>query len=446
MYIDETDFTVKAREIDPEVITNLPSDFPVYTITGDFSEYFDTWLTTCGFYAIVRNKNGVIKYRNMGQNLSISEFRKATNSSGKTRYLCANDATVSKGTLVIYDENLEVVDVTATADGHDFVYFDDDHIASFQEETINEYKKIDGIWQIVGQFKVGDYPKLKTDMYGIYESPETIDVHSNTLSIDYDNNFIFNMRNNDSFIKIKRTENDDGTVTIGSKTLDYDEAIIGRVGGKYNSGYLDSKRVIEEGFHFTDVPTTLKDRSTDERPIWQWYHAHDVTYWGMKTIGEKQYPTYTLFDNNMWTNNAPELAGNIYNYNDINPRNNYENNPTAVSSGAFEESKSDGGGSYDTHMVSRIVQLSIDWDNHLIKDYKVYIIPKKYSSTASGVQMFDEGVLLIAWANQGFIGLYDFNDEQTQTEDKIYTNGKELFTAKRPQYTPGFYRIHGYKK
>lgn len=155
----------------------------------------------------------------------------------------------------------------------------------------------------------------------------------------------------------------------------------------------------------------------------------------MKNIGGKNYPTYLLFDNNMWTEN-----GGTINYNDINSRNNQDNNPKGTGRGDFDVNKSDNGGAYDTHMISRVVQLSIDWDNHLIKDYKVYQISKKYAMTGSSARMFDEGVLLIDWANQAECGLYDFNDEQTHIEDHTYKNGKELW------HVSGFnsYRINIY--
>ena len=54
--------------------------------------------------------------------------------------------------------------------------------------------------------------------------------------------------------------------------------------------------------------------------------------------------------------------------------------------------------------------------------------------------MFDEGVLLISYADQSFIGLYDFNDESTVVRGKLLKNGKELFSAHKSTY-----RVHGYK-
>ena len=468
MYVDDS-HKLQIREIDPDIITDLPADFPVYTISGDYGEYFDTWVSMVQPYLVERNVNGVVKYHKLGSNAAYyADFRKEKSLSSEIRYIVnvggAYQGENGEKYLTIYDENFKLIDTNIyPCDAHDFVYFDDNHVAVFVARSksdvnvpvdkdksdyvklnhalsasIIELKKVGEKWEELATFNMYDYPELLTDEFGIYSELEVLEVHPNTLFLDYDGNYVLNIRNNDSWIKVRRTENHDGTVTIGSKTLDYDEAIIGRVGGKYNSGYIDPKRVLEEGFSFTDVPTSLHTRSTDEVPVWKFYHEHDIAYWGMKNIGGQNYPTYTLFDNNMWTGNIADT-----NYIDINPRNNYTNNPNGNNDHFFIEDHSDDGGSYDTNMVSRVVQLSIDWENHLIKDYRVYIIPKQYSYTRSGAQMFDEGVLLISWADQKICGLYDFNDEQTEVENHVYKNGKELFKAS--VNTTSFYRVHGYK-
>lgn len=137
----------------------------------------------------------------------------------------------------------------------------------------------------------------------------------------------------------------------------------------------------------------------------------------------------------MWTGNPVPND-----YSDTNPRNNSTNNPNGKDASSFNNNLSDGGGNYDTNMVSRVVQLSIDWENHLVKDYRVYEIPKMYSRTRGSVQMFDEGVMLISYADQSIVGLYDFNDSQTVVEGKLYKNGKELFKA-----TISTYRANAYK-
>ena len=464
LYIDEEDFSVKARKIDPSVITELPEDFPVFNAKGDFSKYFDKLTAMPYGYMVEQNKNGVTAYQKMGVNAYYyAEFRKEKSLSGEVRFVAMHPYLSYKGRkgevgLTIYDKDFNVIETNIrtsyiTPDAHDFVYIDDNHVIvvgarnkkyitiTQGSESVNissdglyisELKKTNGSWIEIASFEANDYPQLLTD--GINEGYNQVRTHWNTLQLDYDGNLIVNMRDMNCFWKIKRTVDSSGNITIGSKTKDYNEAVIGRVGGVYNSAYINSKRVLDDGFQFTDIPSSLRSRSSDEPPLWKFYHEHDVTYWGKKNIGGKEYPTYILFDNNMWTGESPTS-----NYYDNNPRNNYENNPDGNNDTHFINSKSDGG-AYDSKMVSRIVQLSIDWDNHIIKDYKVYEIEKKYSYTRSSVQMFNEGILLISWADQGFVGLYDFNDEATITEGKLLKNGKELFSAQI-----GSYRAHGYK-
>lgn len=463
LYIDESDFSVKARKVDTSIITELPYDFPVFNCRGDFSKYFNSWVSMLGGYLVERNKNGVINFLKLAANAYYyAEFRKETTPGGELRYIAMFPYTSYTGLrgekgLTIYNKDFDLIDtnikVDATPDAHDFVYIDDNHLIVFcygetKSITINhntesltknassllieEIKKIDGKWTVIASFDGCDYPRLLTD--GIHENSSSITAHWNTIQLDYDGNLIVNMRDMNCFWKIKRTVDSKGNVIIGSKTKNYDEAVIGRVGGIYNSAYIDSKRVLEEGFTFTDEPSSLTDISSDGIPLWKFYHEHDVTYWGKKEINGNEYPTYILFDNNMWTGKTP--GGNYY---DINPRNNYMNNPNGNDDFYFITNKSDNG-SYDEKMVSRIVQLSIDWTNHIIKDYKVYEISKKYSYTRSSVQMFNEGVLFISWADQNTCGLFDFNDEQTVVEGKLYKNGKELFLAYQSSY-----RVHGYK-
>lgn len=464
LYIDEEDFSVKARKIDPSVITELPEDFPVFNAKGDFSKYFDKLIAMPYGYMVEQNKNGVTAYQEMGVDAYYyAEFRKEKSLSGEVRFVAMHPYLSYKGRkgevgLTIYDKDFNVIETNIrtsyfTPDAHDFVYIDDNHVIvvgarnkkyitiTQGSESVNissdglyisELKKTNGSWIEIASFEANDYPQLLTD--GINEGYNQVRTHWNTLQLDYDGNLIVNMRDMNCFWKIKRTVDSSGNITIGSKTKDYNEAVIGRVGGVHNSAYINSKRVLDDGFQFTDIPSSLRSRSSDEPPLWKFYHEHDVTYWGKKNIGGKEYPTYILFDNNMWTGESPTS-----NYYDNNPRNNYRNNPDGNNDTHFINSKSDGG-AYDSKMVSRIVQLSIDWDNHIIKDYKVYEIEKKYSYTRSSVQMFNEGILLISYADQGFVGLYDFNNDATITEGKLLKNGKELFSAQI-----GSYRVHSYK-
>lgn len=338
-------------------------------------------------------------------------------------------------------------------DPHDVAYINDDHLIFFSspEETINvpgignasilgikieEVKKINGVWQNVGKFESKNYPQLYTDAYGNL-SDNPISSHINTLTLDYDGNLIVNCRNWESWIKIKRVENGDGTVTIGSKTHDYNEAIIGRVGGRHNSAYIDSKRVLNDGFSFTNTPASLTEISDDDWEEWQWFHCHDVKYWGMKQIDGKQYPTYTLFDNNMWTGTSETGL-----YNATNKHNNITLNPNGDGSHYLEEYTSEDG--YEEYQHSNVVQMSIDWENHLIKDYRVYVVPKLYTQQQGGATMFDEGIVGISYSSEGTFGIWDFTTEETNITSHTYRGAKEVFKGKYDTYRI-CYRINAYK-
>lgn len=325
LYIDEEDFSVKARKIDPSVIIELPEDFPVFNAKGDFSKYFDKLIVMPYGYMVEQNKNGVTAYQEMGVNAYYyAEFRKEKSLSGEVRFVAMHPYLSYKGRkgevgLTIYDKDFNVIETNIrtsnmTPDAHDFVYIDDNHVIvvgarnkkyitiTQGSESINilsdglyisELKKTNGSWIEIASFEANDYPQLLTD--GINEGYNQVRTHWNTIQLDYDGNLIVNMRDMNCFWKIKRTVDSSGNITIGSKTKDYNEAVIGRVGGVYNSAYINSKRVLDDGFQFTDIPSSLRSRSSDEPPLWKFYHEHDVTYWGKKSIEGNEYPTYILF-------------------------------------------------------------------------------------------------------------------------------------------------------
>ena len=470
LYVDEADFSVKVKEVDPDIITNLPSDFKPWTLDGTFDGQFDRMLIQNNNYFIEIKAAGVVKYKYIGNivNGNYANFEHFYSPTGDDRYgfiFSASDNVIGKG-FTLFDGEFNILDTnigitgynTGVSDMHDFIYLADDHILLYSGSSksvqvpgdtvarsvngprVTELKKTGDTWNVIGEFKAVDYPQLCTDAYGdLGVIGNLTDSHSNTISIDYDNNLIINCRNWDTWIKVKRTENpDDGTVTIGSKTLDYNEAIIGRVGGRHNSGYLDNKRVLNDGFSFTDTPAALNEVSDDAWEEWQWFHSHDVKYWGMKNISGQNYPTYTLFDNNYWTENAFKSGQ----YNILNKNNNINNNPQG--SGNYYLTDKDGDESYAQYTHSRVIQLSIDWENHKIMDYRVYYIPKMYSREQSGATMYDEGVISIAYSYAGEFGLWDFTTEETEVSGHIYKGAKELFHGKYNGYRV-CYRANTYK-
>lgn len=469
LYVDEIDFSVKVKEVDPDIITNLPSDFKPWTLNGTFDNQFDRMLIQNNNYFIEIKATGVVKYKYIGNIVSgnYANFEHFYSPTGDDRYgfiFLAEDDVIGKG-FTLFDGEFNILDTNigltgynrGVSDVHDFIYLADDHILLYSgytrsvqvpEDTdarmvtgpiVTELKKTGNTWNVIGEFKAVDYPQLCTDAYGeLGVIGNVTDSHSNTITLDYDGNLIINCRNWDTFIKVKRTENGDGTVTIGSKTLDYNEAIIGRVGGRHNSGYLDSKRVLNDGFSFTDTPAALNEVSDDAWEEWQWFHCHDVKYWGMKQIGDKQYPTYTLFDNNYWTN-SEFVSGQ---YNTLNKNNNVNINPKGA--GNYYLTANDSDENYAKYTHSRIVQVSIDWENHKIMDYRVYYIPKLYSREQSGATMYDEGVISIAYSYAGEFGLWDFTTGETEISGHIYKGAKKLFHGKYSGYRV-CYRVNTYK-
>ena len=469
LYVDEVDFSVKVKEVDPDIITNLPSDFKPWTLDGTFDGQFDRMLIQNNNYFIEIKATGVVKYKYIGNivNGNYANFEHFYSPTGDDRYgfiFHADDDVIGKG-FTLFDKEFNILDTnigltgynTGVSDMHDFIYLADDHILLYSSSSksvqvpgdavarivsgprVTELKKTGDTWNVIGEFKAVDYPQLCTDAYGdLGLIGDIIDSHSNTISIDYDNNLIINCRNWDTWIKVKRTENSDGTVTIGSKTLDYNEAIIGRVGGRHNSGYLDSKRVLNDGFSFTDTPAALNEVSDDAWEEWQWFHCHDVKYWGMKNISGQNYPTYTLFDNNYWTENVFKSGQ----YNILNKNNNINNNPQG--SGNYYLTDKDSDENYAQYTHSRVIQLSIDWENHKIMDYRVYYIPKMYSREQSGATMYDEGVISIAYSYAGEFGLWDFTTGETEISGHIYKGAKELFHGKYSGYRV-CYRANTYK-
>ena len=460
LYIDATDgYAIKAKEVDISVIqpNNLPSDWVNFTFNGNFNNLFDRFVICNNKFLFEMSDKGIVKLKDIGA--TVYNYQNAEhfyNSEGNGRFAVCLQGSQRQDTVgvgfCLFDENMVLIEKDLNAFGqtvndanwskhlpdfHDFVYVEEGHyifyeidnqevtVEGFGTKRINGYlvhevKRINGVYKVIGNFSSHDYPKLYTD---VYNNP-TINIHMNTIGLDYDGNLILNYRDCDSFIKIRRTVNEDGTVTLGSASKNYDEAIIGRVGGQRNIGYLDSKRVLPEAFSFATPPT---DTNVSPDPVedWQWYHCHDVKYWGMKEINGKSYPTYTMFDNNYWTREK-EIQ---------NQRNNYKNNPKCNGL-AYEASKGTDV-TYKEKTISRFIQISIDWDNKKIIDYKIYEIQGYFSQEMSGATMLSEGIFAASFSYMGVWGVYDFVSELGTTtiqDGKIYKGAKVVFEAKYDNY------------
>lgn len=458
LYVDSTG-TLKTKEIDPDLIpeSEYPANWLPITFSGSFEGHCDRIPLLTNRYIMDIKAGGPTKILSFSPELidTYNNFEHFYAPNGEGRYGCILFQVPEgmKSGLFLFDEDFNIIENNiGSGDMHDFVYISDEHVILFYNYTttvnvqgtdadihtihIFEKKKINGEWKTVGEFHQEDYPELCTECFGSMGSEAGS--HNNTITLDYDGNLIFNQRNWDTFVKIKRVENSDGTVTLGSKTLDYDEAVIGRVGGRHNSAYINSKRVLNEGFSFTDVPTSLSEVSSDAWEEWQWFHSHDVKYWGMKNIGGQNYPTYTLFDNNMWTGDAA-VEGM---YNETNRNNNITINPNGA--GGYYSDEYDSDEDYAKYTHSRVIQISIDWENHLIKDYRIYVIPKLYTQQQGGAEMLEEGVICIAYSSQGIFGIWDFTTEETEVQGHYYTGAKEVFKGQYDNYR-NVYRANAYK-
>lgn len=457
LYVD-AEGVIRTKEVDPELIpeSEYPDNWYAMTLRGSFEGYFDRMLLLNKMGIVVLKADGPVKIKELPVEENTAgwgELNHYYTASGEDRYVYINK------NVYLYDAELNKIDIgDLKCDNHDVIYLSDDHFICFLSRNANinvpgddekriisgarieEYKKIDGEWKIIGEFNVVDYPQLCTDAYGDLGGSfaNVTDSHYNTIDLDYDGNLLLNLRNWDTWIKIRRVENPNGTVTIGSETLNYEEAIIGRVGGRHNSAYIDSKRVLNEGFKFTDVPTSLIEVSEDAWEEWQWFHSHDVKYWGMKEINGKKYPTYTIFDNNYWTGKTFVEEQ----YNVLNKNNNVLINPQG--SGNYYLPEKEGNEGYEEHTHSRVIQISIDWDNHKVMDYKIYYIPKMYSREQCGCTMYDEGIISIAYSYTKTFGLWDFTTESTEVSGKVYKGAKELFVGKYDNYN-FCYRANTYK-
>lgn len=396
---------LSTREIDPDIIPDfdLPEglDFSITSPqdTPTFNGWFDRMLIKDPNYIYELNENGVTKYKNVGHtSYYYSNLEHFVSSAGYGRYGFITDSDLYKG-FVLMDESFNVVDnIKVVYDVHDFIYIDDKHYIFFTNDSINfegkgrilvtkiiEYR--DG--EIIAEYSVND-------MNVVNDAPINQDglengYHQNTLCWDQNNHnrIILNPRNCCCWLIIQRTEQD-GKVTIGP--------VLEQVGGLHASDNYDK------------VSRRIK---TDE--LCQWFLCHDVKYWGMKNIGEHDYPTYTLFDNNYRM--------------DINPRNNPTNNPNSVTN--------------TESTCSRIVQMSIDWESRTIKEYKVYVIPGLYSNVMSGATMFEEGKFEICYATPRTVVVCDFTTDETEISGNLYKGAKILWRFDKA--SDSIYRAEVYK-
>lgn len=423
--------TLTTQEIDSEVIPefDLPAEFPGYKIMADenisFNGQFDRILLANYRYLMEFKETGVTNIYDMaGTCYNYNNFEHFYNKKGQGRYVFMMINGTNTGlpyvNIVVFDENWNLIDNVPSplGDPHDFIYIDDYHYIIFSNTqpipityngkpytargvTIKEIKK----GKVIATYVMDDERILKDLIFDDPGGTLQHEVHFNTIDFDRtENRVIINLRNCDCWLVIARN--------VDGESVSYGP-ILNIVGGRHNS---DNYEAVE------------RIKTPD---LCQWFHSHDIKYWGEKEINGKRYPTYTMFDNNY--------------FNVLNERNNPDTNPAGgngikpILRPDFRKITDDG--------CSRVVQMSIDWDSGTIVDYRVYYIPQYYSFEQGGATMYDEGIISIAYSYMGVCGLFDFTTEKTVVSEDghLYKDAVCLWKLKfdKEQYC---YRSNTYTK
>ena len=344
-------------------------------------------------YLFEVKENGLTKYLSIADSSSyFYNVEHQVNSKGEFRIVALLRVAPYIG-LCVFDENFTLIDkLSGSYDTHDFIYIDDFHYIVYRNSNIfnidghSAYSNKIEEWKDgrkIAEYTLNDVDVLKDIMFDakVHGTAPIAETHTNTIGFDRtQDRIILNPRNCCSWIILKRTVSDNGNVTFGP--------VLEQVGGLHASKNYEA--------------VSRRIKTTD---LAQWFLCHDVKYWGMKSVNGKEYPTYTLFDNNYLM--------------DENPRNNSSSNSSSNTNSAST--------------CSRVVQLSIDWENRTIVDYKVYAVPKYYSNVMSSAWMMDEGKFCIDYAMMGTIIFADFTTSDTTISEDghLYTGAKITWKLKQ---------------
>ena len=351
--------------------SELPSDFPKFSVKGDFSKYYDS-IFMCPI------SGGASYMFELGSNGLVKRFRKSLTNCPKTimendtRYYYGIDGgmNVSSGKLFIYKGNGETFNVVKgnvtdtegnLLEPHDccVISVNPLHVIT-QRYVENQTTIVDGVAKTVTslvleeqydgnrvwQWNSTDYPELWKDSH--YKGNNADYLHNNTISLDNDGNLLLNNKQANQMLVIERSWNDSShTGSIGN--------ILWKIGGNRGDGYD------------YDVATRIK--TTEEQ---QWYESHDAIV--------REDGVYTMFDN----------------------RKSYP---------------------------SRIIEFKVDKAEKNLTDFKAYTY-KKYGGRYMGsVDKCAEGIFLVSWGSfrsteSSNIGIYDFKNNKAifelNFENKAY--------------------------
>lgn len=357
---------LKIKKLEGIPVAMLPVDFPKFTVTGDFSEYFNS-LVMCPL------SGGEYYLFELGKNNMVARYAKAQltcprtiTEDGTLYYYGINGVpNTSSGKLNIYKANGEAFtlvkgDITDTdnelLEPHDCFILSVSPLHVITQRYVENAKTIvDGVEKTVTSlhveeqydgkrvwlWKSEDYPELWKDAQ--YKGDNVDYLHNNTICLDADGNLILNNKHANQILVINRTWSEENkTGTIGD--------ILFKIGGNRGAGYD------------YDVATRIKTSDNE-----QWFESHDAE------VSEDG--LYTMFDN---TKGSP----------------------------------------------SRILEFKIDKTQKVLTDFKAYTY-KSYSGRYMGsVKKLKEGVYLVSWGSYRSngtpnIGIYDFKNNKVIFEMKF---------------------------
>lgn len=354
--------------------SELPSDFPKFTISGSFSDYYKS-LVLCPIeggkeYLLELGTNGLVS-RYLKKKVNCPRLIK---ENGVQYYYGADgNLNSSNGELNIYkakDETFELVKGNIRdsegnkIEPHDCLVLSVNPLHIISQRYVGNQKTIvDGEEKTVTSlhveeqydgkrvwlWKSEDYPELWKDSH--YKGNNEDYLHNNTICIDKDNNLVLNNKQANQILVISRTWSDDThTGTIGD--------ILWKIGGNRGSSYN------------YDVETRIK--TTTEQ---QWYECHDAI---VNNEG-----LYTLFDN-----------------------------------------KSRGS--------SRIVEFNIDTENKAVKNFNSFTYQSYRGRYMGSVDKLADGIFLVSWgslrsAGTPNIGIYDFKNQKKIFELKFESDSYSVY-------------------
>lgn len=354
--------------------SELPSDFPKFTISGSFSDY-------CKSLVLCPIEGGAEYLFELGTNGLVSRYlKKKVNcprliKENGVQYYYGVDGNLnsSSGELNIYkakDETFELVKGNIRdsegnkIEPHDCLVLSVNPLHVITQRYVGNQKTlVDGEEKTVTSlhveeqydgkrvwlWKSEDYPELWKDSH--YKGNNQDYLHNNTICIDKDNNLVLNNKHANQILVISRTWSDDTHIgTIGD--------ILWKIGGNRGSNYN------------YDVATRIKTTTQQ-----QWFECHDAV---VDSEG-----LYTLFDNK--------------------------------ESGA-----------------SRIVEFKIDTENKAVKNFNSFTYQSYRGRFMGSVDKLADGIFLVSWgsfrsAGTPNIGIYDFKNGHKIFEMKMDSDSYSVY-------------------